>query len=185
MKYKTRVKLKFVPKSLIVQYVCLMSCNLLTNSIQPSFCDKRWEWAFKEGGGDLRCTHELQQPQLFSATRNDTRILDNWARIYKRLRSPEADSKESILPAYVSWRAGTSNRDVVPAHQSGNRFPSSLKGLKIRALDNDDWNTFVLSAPMFLAEPKPIFSVQKAESGLFVVGPFVHVSLLNCKNRSV
>jgi hypothetical protein len=29
------------------------------------------------------------------------------ARIYKLLRSPEIDSKESIPPAYVAWRVGT------------------------------------------------------------------------------
>jgi hypothetical protein len=37
-------------------------------------------------------------------------------------------------PAYVAWRAGTSNRVVVPAFQAGNGFLVSLKGLKIRAL---------------------------------------------------
>ncbi len=30
----------------------------------------------------------------------------SWARICKRLRSPESDSKESIPPAYVAWLAG-------------------------------------------------------------------------------
>jgi hypothetical protein len=29
------------------------------------------------------------------------------ARIFKRLRSPGIDSKASIPPAYVAWRAGT------------------------------------------------------------------------------
>jgi hypothetical protein len=29
------------------------------------------------------------------------------ARIFKRLRSPGIDSKESIPPAYEAWRAGT------------------------------------------------------------------------------
>jgi hypothetical protein len=29
------------------------------------------------------------------------------ARIFKRLWSPGIDSKASILPAYVAWRAGT------------------------------------------------------------------------------
>jgi hypothetical protein len=38
---------------------------------------------------------------------------------------------ESILPAYVAWRAGTANRLVVSA---GKRFLGSLKGLQIRAL---------------------------------------------------
>jgi hypothetical protein len=56
------------------------------------------------------------------------------ARICKRLRSPGIDSNESIPPAYVAWRAGTSNRAVVSARQAGNRFLGSLKDLKIRAL---------------------------------------------------
>ncbi len=56
------------------------------------------------------------------------------ARICKRLRSPGIDSKESIPPAYVAWRADTSNRVVVPACQAINRFLGSLKGLQIRAL---------------------------------------------------
>jgi hypothetical protein len=43
-------------------------------------------------------------------------------------------SKESIPPAYVAWRAGTSNRVVVPARQAGNRFLGSLKGVQIRSL---------------------------------------------------
>jgi hypothetical protein len=55
------------------------------------------------------------------------------ARICKRLCSPEIDSEESIRPANVVWRAGTKNRVVVPARQAGNRFLSSLKGLKSRA----------------------------------------------------
>jgi hypothetical protein len=53
--------------------------------------------------------------------------------ICKRLKSPTIDSKESIPPAYAAWRAGTSNRVVVPARQAGNRFLASLKGLQIRA----------------------------------------------------
>ncbi len=43
-------------------------------------------------------------------------------------------SRKSIPPAYVVWRAGTSNRVVVPARQAGNRFLGSLKDVKIRAL---------------------------------------------------
>jgi hypothetical protein len=37
------------------------------------------------------------------------------ARICKRLWSPEIDSEESIQLAYVAWRAGTTNKVVVPA----------------------------------------------------------------------
>jgi hypothetical protein len=47
------------------------------------------------------------------------------------------DSTDSIPPAYVAWRAGTSNRVVVTACQTGNRFLGSLKGLQIRALGSD------------------------------------------------
>ncbi len=37
--------------------------------------------------------------------------------------------------ASLAWRAGTSNRVVVPTRQAGNRFLGSLKGLQIRALE--------------------------------------------------
>jgi hypothetical protein len=59
--------------------------------------------------------------------------LDYRARICKHLMSPGIDSKESIPPAYVAWRAGTSNRVVIPARQAGNRFLGSL-ALQIRAM---------------------------------------------------
>jgi hypothetical protein len=55
------------------------------------------------------------------------------ARICKRLRRPGIDSEDSIPPAYEAWRAGTTNRVVVPARHAGNRFQGSLKGLQIRA----------------------------------------------------
>jgi hypothetical protein len=51
----------------------------------------------------------------------------------KRFRSPGIDSKESIPPTYVAWRAGTSKRVVAPARRAGNRFLGLLKGLQIRA----------------------------------------------------
>ncbi len=66
----------------------------------------------------------------------DTACWDQ-ARICKRLRSPGIDSKESILQTYVAWRAGTSNRVVVPACQATSESkPGLLKGLQIRALVN-------------------------------------------------
>ncbi len=37
--------------------------------------------------------------------------------------------------AYEAWRAGTTNKVVVPALQARNRFRGSLKGLQIRAPD--------------------------------------------------
>jgi hypothetical protein len=57
-----------------------------------------------------------------------------WARICKRLWSPGIDSEESISPAYVACRAGTTNRVVVPACQPENRFLGSIKDLQIRAM---------------------------------------------------
>ncbi len=56
------------------------------------------------------------------------------AHICKRLWSPGIDSEETILPAYVAGRAGTTKRVVLPARQVGNRFLGSLKGCKIRVL---------------------------------------------------
>ncbi len=52
-------------------------------------------------------------------------------RICKRLSSPGIGSKETIPPAYVVWRAVTSNRVVVPARQAWNGFLGSIKGLQI------------------------------------------------------
>jgi hypothetical protein len=52
------------------------------------------------------------------------------ARICKRLSSSGIDSKDAISPAYVAWRAGMSNRVVLPARQAGNRFLGPLKVYK-------------------------------------------------------
>ncbi len=49
------------------------------------------------------------------------------------LNSPGIDSEESIPPAYVAWRARTTNRVVVSVRQAGNGFLGSLKCLQIRA----------------------------------------------------
>jgi hypothetical protein len=48
------------------------------------------------------------------------------APVFKRLKSPGINFKESIPPAYIAWRTDTSNRVVVPAHQARNRFLGSL-----------------------------------------------------------
>jgi hypothetical protein len=72
-------------------------------------------------------------PYWFSSPLPGCRLY-SWGRICKRLWSPEIDSKESIQPAYVAWRAGTTNRVVVPARLAGNRFLGSFKGLQIRTL---------------------------------------------------
>jgi hypothetical protein len=55
------------------------------------------------------------------------------ARICKRLWSQGIDAKESKPPAYVAWRAGTTERVFVPARQAENQFLGSLKDLQIRA----------------------------------------------------
>ncbi len=55
-------------------------------------------------------------------------------RICKRLWRPGIDSDKPNPPAYVAWRAGTTNMVVVQARYAGNRFLGSLKGLQIRAL---------------------------------------------------
>ncbi len=80
-----------------------------------------------------------QEPQrncklMISAFVYDSQRREYRARICKRLWNPGIDSEKSIPPAYVAWRAGTTNRVFVPVRQTGNRFLGSLKGLKIRAL---------------------------------------------------
>ncbi len=65
------------------------------------------------------------------------------ARICKCLWSPGIDSEESIPPAYVAWRTGTTNRVIIPARQAGNQFMGSLKGLQIRAQMNYKTLTWV------------------------------------------
>jgi hypothetical protein len=54
-------------------------------------------------------------------------LFETRARICKRLRSPGIDSEKSIPRAYVAWRAGTTNKVVVPARKSWNRFRGLLK----------------------------------------------------------
>jgi hypothetical protein len=70
-----------------------------------------------------------QSPSLF-----ESGVLKR-TRICTRLRNPGIDAKESIPPAHVFWRAGTSYRVVVLGRQAGNRFLVPLKGLQIRAQD--------------------------------------------------
>ncbi len=55
------------------------------------------------------------------------------ARICKHLRRQGIDSEESIPPAYVAWRAGTTSRVIVSARQAGNGLLGSLEDLQIRA----------------------------------------------------
>ncbi len=54
-------------------------------------------------------------------------LLVSWDGIFKHVRGPGIDSKESMPPAYVAWRAGTTN--YIPA-----RFLVPKDCLKIPAL---------------------------------------------------
>ncbi len=101
-----------------------------------------------------------------------------------RLWSPEINSEESIPPAYVAWPASTTNRDVVPARQDGNRFMGSLKGLRIRALSHQ--------APWLLWICVPKFGVWSHEvcdgcaaDAIFWVLDFNDVFLNLCSAASV
>ncbi len=69
-------------------------------------------------------TSHLSQPHTDTGHRVESSFMKatNRARTFKSLRSPGIDSKESISPAYVAWRAGTSNEVFVPAYQAGNQF---------------------------------------------------------------
>ncbi len=53
--------------------------------------------------------------------------------LYRARGRPGIDSEDSISPAYVAWRAGKTNRVVLPARQAGSRFLGALTGLQIRA----------------------------------------------------
>jgi hypothetical protein len=86
-------------------------------------------------------------------------------RICKRLWSPGINFEESILPAYVAWRAGTTNRVVEPARDAGNRFLGSSKGLQTRAqisflLQWGYFRTYILTSWIYnspLPPPPPPF----------------------------
>jgi hypothetical protein len=74
-------------------------------------CWNRWMQYLK------RICQRLRIPEI-----NTKESIGARARICKRLWRPGIDSEDSIPPAYVAWRAGTTNRVVVPARQAGNRF---------------------------------------------------------------
>ena len=75
--------------------------------------------------------HREQKANRFLYAQMDRRTEHNFcwiwsgARICKRLNRPGIDSEDSITPAYVALRAGTTNNVVVPARQAGNRFLGS------------------------------------------------------------
>jgi hypothetical protein len=54
--------------------------------------------------------------------------LSDRARICKLLRSPGIDARNRFRqPNYVAWRAGTTNRVVVPTHQGWDSIPGLLQ----------------------------------------------------------
>jgi hypothetical protein len=69
-------------------------------------------------------------PSGFASAGMDVSCAVYRARICKRLWSPGIKSDESVPPAYVAWWTGATNRVVVLARRSGNRFLGSLKGLQ-------------------------------------------------------
>ncbi len=106
------------------------------------FYNRTWVFRFRSSKGSstvLKVYLVCSSPSRFENCPSQTKsrqvilLLSCRARICKRFRSPGIDSVESILPAYVAWRAGTSNRVVALARRAGNRFLVSLKGLHIRA----------------------------------------------------
>ncbi len=112
--------------------------ELTTNSFRLKNTEKSLPWIstlfdliqicisdrFSVSGRIDLCTH--QRPNSWAQLRQK---FQSCAGIFKLLRSPGIDSKESIPPAYVVWQAGTSNRVGIQAWLLG-----SLKGLQIRAL---------------------------------------------------
>ena len=88
------------------------------------------------------------------------------ARICKRLTRPGIDSEDSIPPAYVAWRAGTTNRVVVQARQAVNRFLGSFKGLQIRAQGQDRTRSKIVSRRPYLKHLLTIFIKLRLVSNL-------------------
>jgi len=111
------------------------------------------------------------------------RLVANRARNCKRLGRPWIDSADSIPPAYVSWRAGTTNRVVVPARwEAGNRYLGSLKGLHIRALGNGQIGDSLyrcplpfsgLNPPLSFSGPNPTTCFQRLWISSFLSRPLI------------
>jgi hypothetical protein len=92
--------------------------------------------------GNMKMYQPAQKPATGKAANISTRNHTAKARGYIKVRAliiraricKRYGGQESIPPAYQAWRAGTTNRVIVPARWAGNRFLGSFKGLKIRAL---------------------------------------------------
>jgi hypothetical protein len=51
--------------------------------------------------------HESWREGVYSMIMKDTKAFAYRDRMFKLLRTPGIDSKESVPPAYAAWRAGT------------------------------------------------------------------------------
>ncbi len=71
------------------------------------------------------------------------------ARIFKLLRSPEIDSKESIPPAYVAWRAGSKTLFLlaVPALIDCSKIPAQISKLSNHKVENGYLEITVANSP--------------------------------------
>jgi hypothetical protein len=120
---------------IIFNTLCSVSYILSSYSVPSNNTMIRVEQNYKPPTRTTYCAEIFKQSMW---TRNRVGIGLSYrparARTCKSLWSPGIDSEESISPAYVACRVGTTNRVVVPARQAGNRFLGSLKGLQIRAL---------------------------------------------------
>ncbi len=83
------------------------------------------------------------------------------ARICKRLRRPGIDSEDSIPPAYVAWRAGTTNRVVLPVPPGWESIPGLLKRFThtgsgrspyIARVGFTNWSSFLLLSSHFSSQ---------------------------------
>ncbi len=84
------------------------------------------------------------------------------------VKSLGIDSKESIPPAYVAWRAGsgTSNRAVVPARQARNLVVGSLN-LQNRA---QRWNSRTIYGGARNQVGTELTNRPASECSLFLIG---------------
>jgi hypothetical protein len=86
------------------------------------------------------------------------------ARICKCIWSPGTDSEESISPASVVWRAGTTNRVVVPARQARESIPGLLQRLtntgSVRKGNKEE--EFLLSSLFGPLHSPPVLSAETA-----------------------
>ncbi len=116
----------------ILQYLCIFHSEIINvcftvSALQPSLCCVKSKILMK--GQRVFLKFSVYKTKRQKIDRDYCDESSTRARICKRLKRPEIDSEDSIPPAYVAWRAGATNRVVVPARQAGNRFLVSLKGI--------------------------------------------------------